>query len=363
VIEHGRFFVPGPTEVRPELLAAMCRPLIFHRGAAMRELMERVTTRLSDIFGTRRPVHVITGSGTAAMDLAARSGTILRVLSIVHGEFGERFARICEACGRSVTRLAAEPGETVPLDRIRAALAAGNYDAVTATHSETATGTLADIAGIGAVVREFSSCVFLVDAVSSAGATPIRMDAWGADAVVSASQKAMALPPGLAFAAVSETMVERARGMLDRGTYLDVLRYEEFTSKRESPTTPAVSLLYALDQQLSDIEAEGLDARHARHLAMQRACVEWAERACRKLEGRGGPEIVAREGARSPSVICLRTEKAPRVLARMREHGFDLGGGQGALAGKSFRIGHMGDHTVAGIEAMLGVLDSVLQSG
>jgi aspartate aminotransferase-like enzyme len=361
VIEHGRFFVPGPTEVRPELLSAMCRPLIFHRGAAMRELMERVTTRLSVIFGTRRPVHVITGSGTAAMDLTARSGTILRVLSIVHGDFGERFARICEACGRSVTRLPAEPGETVPLDRIRAALAAGNFDAVTATHSETATGTLADIAGIGEVVREFDACVFLVDAVSSAGATPVRMDDWGADAVVSASQKAMALPPGLAFAAVSEKLVERARGMLDRGTYLDVLRYEEFTSKRESPTTPAVSLLYALDQQLSDIEAEGLDARHARHLAMQRACVEWAERAGH--ERGGGPEIVAREGARSPSVICLRTEKAPRVLARMREHGFDLGGGQGALAGTSFRIGHMGDHSVAGIEAMLGVLESVLQSG
>ena len=359
MIERGTFFVPGPTEVRPEVLEAMRRPMIFHRTPEMHELMQRVTRRLGVMFGTARPVHVLTASGTAAMDLAVRSGTVLHVLSVVHGDFGERFARMAESTGRHVTRLVAEPGETVSMDQIRDALRSGSYDAVTATHSETATGTLGDIAAIGEVVREFESCVLLVDAVSSAGATPLRMDAWGADAVVSASQKAMAIPPGLAFAAVSERFLERARRAVDRGNYLDILRYEEFTAKHESPTTPAVSLLFALDRQLADIESEGLEARYARHLAMLDACVRWGDRT--HAEGLG-VEIVARKGARSPSVTCFECERAPTVLAEMRQRGYTLGGGQGALVGRSFRIGHMGDHTVAGVEAMLAVLESVLSA-
>ncbi|MEX2178974.1 MAG: aminotransferase class V-fold PLP-dependent enzyme [Gemmatimonadaceae bacterium] len=360
MIDAGRFFVPGPTEVRPEVLDAMRRPMIFHRTHAMEELMQRVTQGLGTVFGTRRPVHVITGSGTAAMDLAVRSGTILNVLSVVHGEFGERFARIAEACGRRVTRLTAPPGDVVPLDRIRDALAAADFDAVTATHSETATGVLADIAGISAIVREHPGCLLLVDAVSSAGAMPVTADAWGAAAVVAASQKAMALPPGLAFAAVSEPFLARARNVLDRGTYLDVLRFEEFAAKHQSPTTPAISLLYALDRQLADFQVEGLEARFARHAAMAEVCAAWVSRA---EQAALGLSMAAREGSRSPSVTCILTRTKPGVvLTRMREQGYELGGGQAELAGTSFRVGHMGDHTVAGLEALLEVLERVLRA-
>src|SRR5258705_10330840 len=195
--------------------------MIFHRSPAMEELMRRVTASLGKVFGTRRPVHVITASGTAAMELAVRGGTVRHVLSIVHGDFGERFARIAEACGRTVVRLTAEPGDVVPLDRIQDALRTGEFDSVTATHNETALGVIADMQGIAAVVRERPECLLLIDAVSSAGAVPIALDAWGADAVVSASQKALALPPGLAFAAVSERFVARPKTLPDRGVYLD----------------------------------------------------------------------------------------------------------------------------------------------
>lgn len=359
MIDAGRFFVPGPTEVRPEVLEAMRRPMIFHRTAAMEALMRRVTARLGPIFGTRRPVHVITGSGTAAMELAIRNGSARRVLSIVHGDFGERFARLAESCGRQVVRLTADPGDVVPLDRIRETLRSGDCDAVTATHSETAVGVLGDIAGIAALVRERDDRLFLVDAVSSAGGVPIAMDLWGADAVVSASQKALALPPGLAFAAVSERFLARAKTVAERGTYLDVLRYEEFARKAQSPTTPAVSLLFALDLQLADVERETLGARYARHAAMVAACTAWVNRA----EQAGlGVSLVARPGLYSPTVTCIKiTGTNAVVLQRMREQGFELGGGQAELKQTSFRIGHMGDHTVAGVEAMLDVLERVLR--
>jgi aspartate aminotransferase-like enzyme len=359
VIEAGRFFVPGPTEVRPEILDAMSRPVIFHRSPAMEDIMRRVTAGLSHVFGTQRPVHVITGSGTAAMESVIRGGAGERVLSIVHGDFGERFARMAEACGRGVTRLTCELGEVVPLDQIDNALSKGDFDTVLATHSETATGVLADIRAIAAIVNARSNRLLLVDAVSSAGATPIAMDSWGLDAVVSASQKALALPPGLGFAAVSERFLARARTLKGRGIYLDPIRYEEFVGKSQSPTTPAVSLIYALDRQLADVELETLEARFARHRAMAERCAAWVERAS---ADHLGVSLLAREN-RSPSVTAVRTkERSSSVLQRMREQGFDLGGGQAELKHTTFRIGHMGDHTVAGLDGMLEVLDRVLRT-
>lgn len=333
--------------------------MIFHRTKEMEDLMRRVTARLGALFGTRRAVHVITGSGTSAMELAIRNGTARRVLSIIHGDFGERFARMAEACGRTVVRLTADPGNVVPLDRIRDALKSDHFDAVTATHSETATGVLADMAGIAGLVREHEDCLLLVDAVSAAGATPIAMDEWGADAIVSASQKALALPPGLAFAAVSERFVAKAGTLENRGVYLDVLRYEEFAGKFQSPTTPAVSLLFALDRQLEDIERETLPARYARHRAMMEACTAWVASA----DASGlGISLLSRQGLFSPSVTCIRSDKSPQIVKEMRTQGYDLGGGQPPLTKTTFRVGHMGDHTVKGLEAMLVVLDRVLRS-
>ena len=359
MLEAGRFFVPGPTEVRPEILETMSRPVIFHRSKEMGEIMRRVTTGLSAVFGTRRPVHVITGSGTAAMELAIRGGAGERVLSIVHGDFGERFARMAEACGRNVTRLTCELGDVVPLDAIRDALRTGDFDTVLATHSETATGVLADLPAIAKLVNERPDCLLLVDAVSSAGAAQIAMDTWGLDAVVSASQKALALPPGLGFAALSDRFIARAKSLTGRGIYLDPVRYEEFSGKAQSPTTPAVSLIYALDRQLADIELETLEARFARHRAMADRCAAWVERA---EADHLGVAPLARAN-RSPSVTAIRTkEGTSTVLQRMREQGYELGGGQAALTHTTFRVGHMGDHTVAGLDLMLEVLERVLRT-
>lgn len=358
MLDRGRFFVPGPTEVRPEILQAMAGPMIFHRTPEMEALMRRVTARLGALFGTRRPVHVVSGSGTAAMELAIRSGSLQRVLSIIHGDFGERFAKLAESCGREVTRLTCPLGETVPLDAVRDALRSGGYDAVLATHNETATGVVADVEGIARLAREQGDCLLLVDSVSGAGGLPIAMDDWGIDAVVSASQKAIGLPPGLAFAGVSQRLVDRAKRLGDRGTYLDVMRYEEFAGKNQSPTTPAISLLFALDEQLGFIERETLAARYRRHRDMLAACIEWTA----KAEAKGlGVSLVAKQEVASPTVTALRVKANGPILDGMRAKGYELGGGQGAIVKTSIRVGHMGDHTVGGMRAMLDVLEGVLR--
>ena len=354
----GTFFHPGPTEVRPEILATLAQPMIPHRGPAMREMMQRIHERLPSLFGTARPVYVATCAATALMDAAIRCAAPRRVLALVSGGFGERFAVVAERCGREVTRVMAAPGDACALDDVAAALAAGPYDAVTAVHIETSTGVLADLQALATLVRQYDETLLLVDAVSSVGGARVAMDAWKADLVFSASQKALALPPGLAFAACSERLLARARTQRDRGFYLDLVRCDEFWQRGEMAPSPPVSLIYALDAQLEAIAREGLEQRLARHDAMARATWHWAD----DMAQRGVPvRLLAPVGRRATTVSCLVWPDDPAGVARaMAARGFAIGGGYGALAGHTFRIGHLGDHSVEALERMLGALGETL---
>ena len=324
----------------------------------MRELLARVYSALPPIFGTTQPVYVASGAATGMMESAIRCGARGRVLSLVAGAFGERFARIAESCGRSVTRLVAEPGDVVGADALRDALEHGDYDAVTAVHVETSTGAMADIAAYGRAVAAHDDVLLLVDAVSSVGGFEVGMDAAGADIVLAASQKALALPPGLSFIACSPRAITRARALPDRGTYLDVVRMDEYWRQGETAGTPAIPQLYALDAQLAAIGREGVAKRFARHAAMAELVQRWV----RDDEGRGrGVGILARDGVRAPTVSCLTIDgDAPRLAHLLRERGFEVGAGYGALAASTIRIGHMGDHTVREVRALLEALDDAL---
>ncbi len=354
-----RFFLPGPTEVRPEVLEAMRHPMIPHRSSAMELLMHTIHDRLQPLFGTARPVYVVNGSATYAMEMAIRCGSTERVLAVVCGAFGERFAEIAELTGRDVTRVIAEPGETVSPEQVRLALEHGSYDTVTVVHSETSTGALSDVAGIAEAVREGSNAMLLVDAVTSIGAMPFQLDAWGADLAFTGSQKALALPPGLAFVSASERLMNRARALPDRGFALDLVRYDDFWQKSQSPTTPSISLLFALDRQLADIQLEGLGARFTRHAQMARTTWDW-------VETDGGRdlklEILARDGERSPTVSAIVCDHPEWVVRTLSEQGYVIGAGHGALSRTTLRIGHMGDHTVDGLEALLDAMGRVMRS-
>jgi aspartate aminotransferase-like enzyme len=333
--------------------------MIAHRSAEMRELLARVYAALPPLFGTARPVYVASGAATGMMESAIRCGSRGRVLALVSGAFGERFARIAESCGRSVTRLVAPPGESVSVDALRDALEHGAYDAVTAVHVETSTGVVADIAAYGRTVAARGDVLLLVDAVSSVGGMPVEMDVAGADIVLAASQKALALPPGLSFISCSARAMTRAISLPDRGIYLDVVRMDEYWHQGETAGTPAIPQLYALDAQLAAIGREGLAKRYARHAAMAAEVHEWVGDATERGKGVG---ILAREGLRATTVSCLTIDgDAPRLVHLLRERGFEVGAGYGALAASTIRIGHMGDHTVRELRALLGALDDALE--
>lgn len=358
----GKFFLPGPTEVRPEILQAMLRPVIGHRGPEMEALMQRVAPRLQALFRTRRPVYVSTSSATGLMEAAVRNCVRRRVLSLVCGAFSERFYKIAQACGKEADRLDVEWGDANEPAALAEALAGGDYDAVTVVHSETSTGVLNPLAEIASTLREVSpETLLLVDCVSSLGATPVDVDVWGLDFALTGSQKGMALPPGLAFGVASQRAFARSRDTPARGLYFDFEAFERAVAELQTSNTPAASLLFALDAQLERIEAEGLEARWARHQAMAERTWRWVDE-LRKDHGLD-LRVLAREGRRSPSVTCVAVAaglSGVEVARAVVERGYAIAPGYGKLKDSSFRIGHMGDHTLDELDALLENLTSIM---
>ncbi|HEX9728462.1 MAG TPA: aminotransferase class V-fold PLP-dependent enzyme [Gemmatimonadales bacterium] len=355
----GKFFLPGPTEVHPDVLAAMTGAMIPHRGTAMVDLLTRLEDPLRRMFRTERRVLVGTCAATGFMEMAARCGIRQRALSLVGGAFGDRFAAIARACGHDVVTLEVEPGRVIEADMVRDALIRSDVDAVTMVHSETSTGALAPLADIASVVGDFDEVLLLVDAVTSLAGSPVETDLLDLDFVFTGSQKALALPPGLALGVASERMLGRARTLPGRGGYLDVLAYDAAFADRQPTNTPALSLFYALDTQMRRLEdAGGIEARWARHDAMRSAVETW-------VAGPGGElgyTFLPAAGRRSWTVSCLRVPEGRngRVVAKAAaERGWTIGSGYAKLKEATIRIGHMGDHTVARVEELLGVIREV----
>ncbi|MGW8282928.1 MAG: pyridoxal-phosphate-dependent aminotransferase family protein, partial [Gemmatimonadota bacterium] len=302
--DFGRFFLPGPTEVRPEILSAMIRPVIGHRGSDMRELLMRVEPGLQAVFGTRRPVIVSTSSATGLMETAVTNLSSRRILALVCGAFGDRFRSIAELCGRPVDALAVEPGQPNLPEVLESVLGSepGRWDLVTVVHSETSTGVLNPIPALAEVVRGFEDVLLAVDGVTSVGGVEIEFDNWGLDFMLTGSQKALALPPGLAFGVASERAIERASGLPVRSFYFDLVAFDRRAREYATTNTPAVSLIYALEKQLERIDEECLDQRIARHAAMAEQTWRWVNRLREEFGDEYG--ILAAEGYRSPTVTA-----------------------------------------------------------
>ena len=351
--EFGTFFLPGPTEVRREILEAMLAPMLPHRGAAFEALFGRLVSLLQPIFRTTRPVYVSTSSATGLMEMSVRCAPPGSILALVNGAFSERYGDIARACGRDVTVLEAPWGEVVPVEQVEAALRARRHVALTVVHSETSTGALTPLASLASVARSLGTLV-LVDSVTGLAGAPVETDAWDVDVLLTGSQKALALPPGLGFAAVSERFLHSAHNATARGRYFDVLEFEQYAKKNQTPNTPALSLLYAALAQAEAIAIEGIEQRWARHAAMAALTYEWVARTSDSLGI--ALTIIARDGVRSPTVTGITLPDGlcgDAVVAAVARHGFVIGAGYGKLRASSIRIGHMGDHTVSGLSRCL----------
>jgi aspartate aminotransferase-like enzyme len=353
----GTFYVPGPAEIRPEILEQMTRPMMGHRGRAFEAMFARIEAGLRDVLLTSRPVYIGATSATGFMEMAIRNAAPGRILALVNGGFSERFAAVAESCGREVDRVVVPWGQTFDMNVVEGALGAKQYAAVTVAHSETSTGVLTDVRTVAQLAHRHGALA-LVDSVSGAGGAELMVDAWQLDFLLTGSQKALALPAGLAFAVASSEYMERARTATNRGFYFDILQYDKYAEKNQTPSTPATSLLYALEAQMGDIGREGIERRWERHLQMQEATINWVT----EVSSRRGVDlgIIAPQGSRSPTVTVISLPeglRGPEVTEAIKAKGLTIGGGYGQLKDSTIRIGHMGDHTVEGIRRCLQITE------
>lgn len=331
--------VPGPTPVPPRIYRAMNRPMINHRGGDFTALFQRLREGIKQIFQTENEVYFVTGSGTAGLEVAVANVVSPGdpVLVLVTGEFGDRFAKICAAYGAQVDRVDVPWGEAVRPELVAPRLATKRYRAVYATHNETSTGVENPIDAIGELVAE-TEALFVVDTVSSLGGMEFKADAWHCDLVVTGSQKALMLPPGMTLVSVSPKawpVVEQAQSPR---FYFDLRAYRKSAEKNETPFTPNVQILFGLDEALRMIQEEGLENAFARHRTMRRM-IRAAVRAL-------GMEPLAAEEVASNTVTAVKAPAGvdPDALRDVvkKRFGIVLAGGQGQLKGKIFRVGHLG---------------------
>ncbi|HEY7269314.1 MAG TPA: alanine--glyoxylate aminotransferase family protein [Dehalococcoidia bacterium] len=320
----------------------MSKQMINHRGPEFAEMQKRIMDRLKTFFRTANDVYVLTTSGTGAMETAVvntlSAGDKVLVVSI--GEFGERFQEICRVYGAEVTKVSFEPGTPADPQVVAHALSLDpSLSAVLITHNETSTGVTNDIQAVGKAIRAVRpDILYIVDAISSLGCVPFATDAWGVDVAVTASQKGFMIPPGLAFVAMSD----RAWAAYDRCTtpkyYFDIKKSQAFSGRGQTPWTPAVSLYYALDLALDMMSKEGVESITSRHAVIGEYTRSEVKALGLKLlcEGPNVSNTVT-------SVVVPESVEAAALLALLnKEYETVLAGGQGKLAGKIVRIGHMG---------------------
>ena len=354
-----KLFIPGPTHVRESILEAQAAPMIGHRSTDYSDLQGAVTPKLQQLLYTEQPVFIYAASGTGVMEGSLRQTVLKRALITVCGAFSERWYEIAEANGVPADRVDVAWGEGFTPEMVDEALSKGDYDVLTITLNETSTGVMNPLKEIAAMVRaKYPDTLILVDAVSAMAGVKIEFDAWDLDVVISSSQKCFALPPGLAITGVSERALQRTAQVPNRGYYFDFLTMLKYFKRNQTPATPAVSLIQALNQQMDDILAEGLEARWARHIEMANVVRDWA---------RKDWALFSNEQFLSNTVTTIRNTRGISVADLNKElgkRGAMISNGYGnTLKEKTFRIAHMGDLTVADIHWVLGLIDEILGAG
>ena len=348
--------IPGPTALPPTVREAGGRQMVNHRGDEFKTLTRRVEAGMKPFFGTEHEVILLTCAGTGGLEAAVVNvlSPADPVLAVTMGAFGDRFAKVAVVYGAAVTRLEVEWGRAPEPAAVREAAAAiDGLKAVLLTHNETSTGVTSDIPALAAAVREVApDALILVDAISALGAVPFAMDAWGLDLVVTGSQKAWMSAPGMAFAAVGPRAWAAAETATIPRFYLDLRRHRDTQVNGESPWTPAVAVMYQVDEgiRLMQAEGDGVFARHAACQAMTRAGLRAI-----------GFTLLAADDVASRTVTAAwipETLDWKTFNTGLKKRGLVLAGGQGKLKGRIFRLGHLGAVTTDDILAAIGVLEA-----
>jgi len=357
---HVKLHIPGPVEVSAKTFQAFCTPMIGHRGQGFKDLYASLQPQLQQLLYTKQLVFLSTSSAWGVMEGAVRNLVQKRVLNCMCGAFSDKWLDVSKRCGKEAEALQVPWGSPIRADQVDAKLATGRFDALTFVHNETSTGVMSPIHEIAALKKKYPDVMFIVDSVSSMSAVKLEFDALGIDVLLAGSQKAFALPPGLAVFVCSPAALARAATAKDRGYYFDLVEFQKNAEQSMTPSTPSIGHVFALASKLQDIFAEGLEARFARHQQLAEATRAWA--------ARHGFTLFPEKGFESVTLTCVnngakpggRAVDAPKLQKLVKEQGFLIDGGYGKIKGTTFRISNMGDETVATMNQLYAALDKAM---
>ncbi len=351
-----KLFIPGPVDVSPEAYQAMSNRVMGHRSPDFVELYQSCQPQLQKLFETKDPVFLSTSSAWGVMEGAVRNLSSKRVLCCMCGAFSDKWLDVSKRCGKDAHGLQVEWGRHVDPSLLDECLSSGEYDLVTLVHNETSCGMMNPLQEIMQVLAKYPEVISVVDTVSSFSVVPIPKDSWGIDVILTGSQKALALPPGLALFSVSERAFARAETINGRGYYFDFLEFLANHQKGMTPSTPAIPQIHGLKHTLDKIEEEGVEARHQRHARLNRMVHDWVESK--------GFQLLPEKRYASQSLTCVRNnldiDLAGFVKALKTERKLAIDGGYGKIKGKTFRISNMGNENEQSITHLLNSMDELL---
>lgn len=351
-----KLFIPGPVDVRQDVLAQMTRPIIGHRTAAASGLQRSISEKLQKIFYTDNQIILSTSSGTALMEGAIRSFTKKRAAVFSNGYFGNLWYKMALYNNREADLFNSKKGQAITPAMVEKVLSTGKYDLITITHNETSSGITNPLEELARVISNYPDVIWCLDGVSSIGGIRVEIDKLGVDVCIVSSQKCLGLPPGMAIASVSEKAIERARQIEFRGYYLDFLELYETVKRTDYQyiSTPAIPMMFAMDYQLDKILKEGLENRYKRHQQLGDIVRSWAKKHFK---------LYAKDSCTSNTVTTIKNTLGINIDSlneRLAERGFQISNGYGDLRDKTFRIGHMADCTVEELQELLDTLDELL---
>jgi len=357
---HVKLHIPGPVEVSEKTYKAFCAPMMGHRGQGYKDLVAKIQPQLRQLLSTKQLVYLSTSSAWGVMEGAIRNLVSKKVLNCMCGAFSDKWLDVSKRCGKQADGLQVEWGSPIRAEAIDRKLATGEYDALTLIHNETSTGTMSPLPEIAALKKKYPDVMFIVDAVSSMTALPIKFDELGIDVLLAGTQKAFALPPGFAVFTCSTGALAKAATIKDRGYYFDFVEFQKNAEQSMTPSTPSISHTYALSSKLDEFFAEGLENRYARHKKTNQMTRDWA--------AKHGFTLFPEKGFESVTLTCVnngakpggRTVDIAKVQKLVKEQGFLIDGGYGKIKGLTFRLSNMGDETEATMNQLYAALDKAM---
>jgi len=360
-MSHVKLHIPGPVEVSEKTFRAFCSPMIGHRGQGFKDLYAKIQPQLQALLSTKQLVYLSTSSAWGVMEGAIRNLVRKKVLNCMCGAFSDKWFDVARRCGKDADALQVPWGSPIRAADIDKKLATGQFDALTLIHNETSTGVMSPLADIAALKKTYPDVMFIVDAVSSMTAVPLKFDELGIDVLLAGTQKAFALPPGLTVFTCSPAALATAATVKDRGYYFDFVEFQKNAEQSMTPSTPSISHIYALASKLEDIFAEGLEARYARHLKLAQMTRNWAAKHDFNLFPEAGFESVTLTCINNGAKPGGRVVDVAKLQKLVKDQGFLIDGGYGKIKGTTFRISNMGDETEASMDTLYAALDKAME--